>query len=90
MQIKHQISQILQVQADLLQQLSKLIECLHEDEGERQDEKFYSIKDTAQLLSMGESTVRRLISTGQLKAVRVGGKVLIPAPEIRSLVEKSQ
>jgi excisionase family DNA binding protein len=51
---------------------------------------FLSVKETAAFLSDGEPlderTVRRAIAEGQIPAVRVGTKTLIPAPSLLALL----
>ena len=90
------ISQILEIQAELnrhqaelTKELAKLLRQLQE-ENVHHEERFYSVKKTAEILDMGESTVRRLISQGELKAVRVGGKLLIPASALQTLAENQE
>jgi len=90
MSIFERISQILEAQAELNRQLAKLIEQLQEEGKEHHEERFYSVKRAAELLDMGESTVRRLIAQGELRAVRVGGKLLIPASSLREVVESQE
>jgi len=91
MSIFERISQILEAQAELNRQLAKLIEQLQKEGKEHHhEERFYSVKKAAELLDMGESTVRRLIYQGELRAVRVGGKLLIPASSLREVVESQE
>jgi excisionase family DNA binding protein len=47
------------------------------------------VKDAAEALSIGTSTVWRMISEGRLKRVKIGGRTLIPASEIARLLEKT-
>jgi len=96
MSLMEKISQLLEIQAELskhqaelTKQLARLLEQLQE-EGSVQEERYYSVKKAAELLDMGESTVRRLIAQGELKAVRVGGKLLIPASSLREVVESQE
>ncbi|MFD6951223.1 excisionase [Nocardiopsis sp. TSRI0078] len=56
------------------------------------DEKLaYSVEEAAQALSLGRTTVKKLIAAGQLTSVRVGRRRLIPRSTletyINSLVE---
>lgn len=46
-----------------------------------------NIKDAAQALSMSPWTIRRYITLGKLKAVRIGRRVLIEPRELQRLVE---
>ncbi|MEU4283604.1 helix-turn-helix domain-containing protein [Nocardiopsis dassonvillei] len=51
------------------------------------DEKIaYSVEEAAQALSLGHTTVKKLIATGQLTSVRVGRRRLIPRSELESYV----
>lgn len=51
-------------------------------------ERLESIEEVAKRFSVSTFTVRRLIKNGDLKAVRVSKRVLIPATEVqRVLVE---
>jgi excisionase family DNA binding protein len=46
-----------------------------------------SVEETSKRLSVSTFTTRRLIKAGQLRAVRVGKRVLIPQSEITRVVE---
>jgi excisionase family DNA binding protein len=46
-----------------------------------------SIKDTAQLLGIGRSTIYRLIGDRQLQTVKIGNRTLIKTASIRGLIE---
>lgn len=49
----------------------------------RTDEKaLFGIANTAKRWEVTKDTVRRLIKTGKLHAVRIGGRVLVPLAEI--------
>jgi excisionase family DNA binding protein len=48
-----------------------------------------SIKDTAQLLGLGRSTIYRLIGEGQLETVKIGNRTLVKAASIRALAESN-
>lgn len=51
------------------------------------DEKIaYSVEEAAQALSLGRTTVKKLIATGQLVSVRVGRRRLIPRSELETYV----
>lgn len=39
----------------------------------------YSVRDTAQLLSVTPTTVYRLVSSGELPSMRIGTSIRIPA-----------
>lgn len=45
-----------------------------------------TICDAASMLSMSELTLRRKIWAGEVRAQKVGGKVLVPIDEVRRLV----
>lgn len=47
----------------------------------------YSIDEVARLLSVSESTVKRMLAAGTLKAVKVGGHRRIPRSELYRLLE---
>jgi len=42
----------------------------------------FSFRDAARRLGVGERTVRRMVAEGELSAVRLRGRVLIPASAI--------
>lgn len=46
----------------------------------------YSIREACQASSLGRSTIYRHIATGRLRAVRVGGRTIIPADALHALV----
>jgi len=84
MDLYKRIAEVLELQSQLLRELSSLLKKLEENEKEKA-ERFYSIKEAAQLMSVSESTVRRLISSGELKSVKLKGKILIPASALEAL-----
>lgn len=47
----------------------------------------YRVAEAARLLGVSERTVRRLVASGQLRAVTVGGIVLVPRAELDRLLE---
>ncbi|MDD7941691.1 helix-turn-helix domain-containing protein [Actinomycetospora lutea] len=47
---------------------------------------FYDVAEVAQMLKMSRMTVYRAISSGELRAVRIRGRWLIPGPVIDALV----
>jgi excisionase family DNA binding protein len=59
------------------------------DETRRDDRRAYSIKETARLLHLGTTTVNNLIKAGDLKAVYVGGRVLIPDRSITEFLDQA-
>ena len=46
----------------------------------------YSIREACEASSLGRTTIYALIGEGKLKAVRVGGRTVIPAESLRALV----
>lgn len=49
-------------------------------------ERLESIEETSRRLAVSSFTVRRLVKANQLRAVRVGKRVLIPEREIERVV----
>jgi len=47
----------------------------------------YSIRETVTASSLGRTTIYAHIASGRLRAVRVGGRTLIPAESLRALIE---
>lgn len=47
----------------------------------------YSIEEAAQVLSLGRTTVKQLIATGQLPSVRVGRRRLIPRSALETYID---
>ncbi|MBE2997247.1 helix-turn-helix domain-containing protein [Nocardiopsis sp. HNM0947] len=53
------------------------------------DEKVaYSVDEAAQALSLGRTTVKQLIATGDLPSVRVGRRRLIPRSALETYVHR--
>jgi excisionase family DNA binding protein len=46
----------------------------------------YSIKEACQVSSLGRTTIYNHIAENRLRAVRVGGRTLIPAESLHALV----
>ena len=46
----------------------------------------YSIREACHASSLGRSTIYNHISNGRLRAVRVGGRTIIPAEALLSLI----
>jgi excisionase family DNA binding protein len=46
----------------------------------------YSIKDACSASSLGRTTLYSYIAAGRLKAIRVGGRTLIPAESLHTLL----
>lgn len=49
----------------------------------------YSIKDAATALGISRSTLYRLINTGDLQTLRIGGRRLIQAPGIETMLSRA-
>ena len=47
----------------------------------------YSIREACHASSLGRTTLYKAISTGRLRAVRVGGRTIIPAEALHALIE---
>lgn len=47
----------------------------------------YSIREACQASSLSKSTLYNHIAAGRLRAVRVGGRTIIPAAALQALVE---
>ena len=50
--------------------------------------RMYTRADAMRILRIGETSLHWLTRTGKLQAVRIGARVLIPAPEIERLCRK--
>ncbi len=50
----------------------------------------YSVEEAAQQLSVSSQSVRRLIDRGELKARRVGTRVIVPKNELERWLEGSR
>lgn len=46
----------------------------------------YSIREACEVSSLGRTTIYALIGAGRLRAVRVGGRTVIPAKSLCALV----
>ena len=46
----------------------------------------YSIKEACQASSLGKTTIYAHIAAGHLKAVRIGGRTVIPADNLHALI----
>jgi excisionase family DNA binding protein len=52
----------------------------------QENEKLHSVEETGGKLAVSSFTVRRLIKAGEMRAVRVGKRVLIPGSEIERII----
>jgi excisionase family DNA binding protein len=50
---------------------------------------FYSVAEVADLFGMSDMTLYRAINEGQFPAVRVRGRLFVPAKAIESMVESA-
>ena len=48
---------------------------------------FYSVAETARLFGMSEMTLYRAIHAGQFPAVRIRGRLIVPARAIEAMVD---
>lgn len=46
----------------------------------------YSVKEVADMLGVHENTVHRLIARGEIEAVKLGRRILIPKQHINELL----
>jgi excisionase family DNA binding protein len=46
----------------------------------------YSIREACQASSLGKTSIYNHIASGRLKAVRIGGRTIIPASALRALI----
>lgn len=53
-------------------------------------ERLLTTKDVAELFGVSPATVRRLVSSGQLARVKVGGSVRFDAGDVTAFVEQSR
>jgi excisionase family DNA binding protein len=51
------------------------------------DEKLtVTVREAAAMISVSELTIRRKIWAGEVQAIKVGGRILVPIDEVRRLV----
>jgi excisionase family DNA binding protein len=50
----------------------------------------YSIRETAERMTLGESTVRRLVASGAIPSARIGGRRVVPADALDELLHPSR
>jgi excisionase family DNA binding protein len=51
-----------------------------------EQDRLESIEETSRRLAVSSFTVRRLVKAGQVRAVRVGKRLLIPGSEIERII----
>jgi hypothetical protein len=56
--------------------------------GEQSAPRMYTRGDAMRILRIGETSLHWLTRTGKLQTVRIGGRVLIPGPELDRLCRK--
>jgi Helix-turn-helix domain len=56
--------------------------------GEESTPRMYTRGDAMRILRIGETSLHWLTRTGKLHTVRIGGRVLIPGPELDRLCRK--
>ena len=83
-ELLEQIADVLEMQAQLINELSKLIRTLSSSTFDQNIKKYYSVKEASKLLSVSEATVRRLCNDGTLDHVKLQGKILIPVEAIET------
>lgn len=52
--------------------------------------RYYTVKDTARILSMSEFTVRKLVRTGDLPHVRIGRNIRIDLEAVTGKEEEDE
>jgi len=50
----------------------------------------YSIKEACEASSLGRTSIYSFIASGRLRAVRVGGRTIIPADSLQALLAGEQ
>ena len=86
-EILSQVKEVLELQAGLLRELSRLIDRLAVPGSEPTEERLLPVRKAAERLGVAESTLRRLIAQGEIGARKVGGKVVVPLSEIRRIAK---
>ena len=86
-EILSQVKEVLELQAGLLRELSRLVDRLVAAGEEPTDERLLPVREAAERLGVAESTLRRLIAQGEVGARKVGGKVVVPLSEIRRIAK---
>ena len=79
--VLHEIREVLYLQSELLRRLSDLLGKL-ETSGKAED-RGLSVREAAAALGISEPSVRRLIARGELRASRIGGRIVVPMSEVR-------
>lgn len=50
----------------------------------------YSVRDVAEMLGLGRTTVYKLIGDGHLTRIKIGARTLIPAADVKALMAAGQ
>lgn len=50
----------------------------------------YSVRDVAEMLGLGRTTIYKLMNDGHLTRIKVGARTLIPAADVNALVAAAQ
>jgi len=50
----------------------------------------YRIQEAARVLGVGKTTLYQLFKAGALKPIRIGGRTLVPADQLRQLIAEAQ
>jgi len=87
MDVLSQVKEVLELQAGLLKELSRLLDRLEKPEGTPMEERLLPVREAAERLGVAESTLRRLIAQGEIEARKVGGKVVVPLSEIQRITK---
>ena len=73
-----EIFELLRVMRDMLDELEKFLHELKRND-EKIDKKFYSLLEVSRILGLEKGTVWRKVRGGEIPAIRVGKKYLVPA-----------
>ena len=55
----------------------------------RVERQFYTIRQLSEVLGLSESSIRSKVARHQIKTVRLGGRVLVPAQWVQKLINKA-
>lgn len=50
----------------------------------------YTVKQSAEALGVGKTTLYELFKNGALKPIRIGGRTLVPASELHRLIAEAE
>ncbi len=60
----------------------------HTDEDLMEDLALLTLDEAAELLSLGRSTLYKLMRAGEMRAIRVGRSIRIPRGEVKKLIAR--